>query len=807
TRNLEGYDRLISAIFPQYGIPFFIDKKKEIESHPLVTLILSMMDIFVHNWSYEAVFRYLKTGLTGIAKEDIDILENYVLASGIRGNQWTNGDNWNFRPESGFNSRGMTETELSIVDRVNETKWQILEPLMKFRKKTKGRTPTRTMCTAIYEFLCDIGVPEEIEGKIEELKSEGSLTLANEYSQIWNIVMEVLDQTVEAMGEDSMGIERFRNLLSIGFGDHKIGLIPPSLDQVLVGSVERSRSHEIKALYILGVNDGVFPAPPGEEGILSDRDREVLRSKGVDLAQDTRTQAFEEQFVIYSTLSTTGGMLYLSYPVADHEGRTMRPSTIISRINKLFPNISYKSNLIEVNERDDILNMVSTPLPTFNELISVSRQGVLGQEISPIWKDVRSWYENQESWKDRLHTVQEWMEYSNQVKNVEAKKMANLFGSPVYSSVSRLEQYAACPFSFYVRYGLGAKERRVYRMTPPDLGSFMHDVIDVFSTRIKEAGISWRELDRDWCNKEVGSMVDELLEKKMGWLIHNSERYRYLVTRLKRIITRAIWVIAQHIVRGGFEPMGYEMSFGESTKDEFPPIILELPSGEKVHLVGRIDRVDALKKDEGTYIRIVDYKSGNRPFKLSDVYYGLQIQLVTYLGAVLEHGQKVIDDKALPGGMLYFRIDDPMIRISGQVDEEDVEKAIMKELKMKGLVLADVNLVKEMDRDISGASLIIPARINKGDVLGRSSAASMQQFDDLCNYSKQLLTQMAGEMMEGNASISPYKDKKITACRYCPYSSVCQFDPSFHDNRYRVIGNMKDDEVWENIKEGGEDHD
>lgn len=805
TGNLAAYEKLISAIFPQYGIPFFIDRKKPIDSHPLVTLILSMMDIFIHNWSYEAVFRYLKTGLTGIAREDIDILENYVLANGIRGNRWTSQEEWNYRPDSGFNSRSVTERELKIIDSVNKTRQRVLQPIMEFRNKTRGRTSVRAMCSAIFEFLRDLEIPELIEQRIENLKNAGALALANEYGQIWNIVMEVLDQTVEAMGEESMGIEKFRNVLAIGFSEHKIGLIPPSLDQVLVGSVDRSRSHEIKALLILGVNDGVFPAPAGEEGILSDRDRQILRSMGVELAQDTRTQAFEEQFRVYSTLSTTGGKLYLSYPIADHEGRTMRPSIIISRLRKLFPQITEGSNLVEGNSSEDILDMISAPLPTFNELIAVVRQGILGQQVNPIWKHVRNWYESQEPWKDRCQRVQEWIGYTNQIENMDAKKVRNLYGSPMYSSISRLEQYASCPFSYYIRYGLSAKERKVYRLTTPDLGSFMHDVIDVFSSRIKEAGISWRELDRDWCRDEVSSIVDKLLETKMGWLVNNSERYRYLVTRLKRIVTRAVWVIAEHISRSGFEPIGHEISFGQSQDDMFPPIVLELPSGDKIHLVGRIDRVDALKKDEGTYIRIIDYKSGSRSFKLSDVYYGLQIQLVTYMGAVLDNGQQVLDDKILPAGMLYFPIDDPMIRLNGQIDEKDIEKAIMKKLRMKGLVLADVRLIKEMDRDIQGSSDIIPARINKGDVLGKSSAATMEQFDDLCRYSKNLLIRMAQEMMEGNASISPYRDKKVTACQYCSYSSVCQFDPSFQDNRYRFIGDMKDDEVWSSMKERSDD--
>ena len=805
TGNLAEYERLISAIFPQYGIPFFIDSKKPIDSHPLIIMLLSMMDIFVHNWSYEAVFRYLKSGMTGIAREDIDVLENYVLANGIRGNQWTKEEGWDYPPDSGFSSTDMTEREKLIIDRVNKIRQNIIQPLIEFRNKTKGRTSVRKMCTALYDFLRDIRVPQLMEDRIETLKETGALALANEYGQIWNIVMEVLDQAVEAMDEESMGIERFRNVLSIGFSEHKIGLIPPALDQVLVGTPDRSRSHEIKALFILGVNDGIFPPHPPAEGILSDRDRLTLHSMGVELAADTRTRSFEEQFIVYSTLATTGGSLYISYPIADHEGGTLRPSTIISRLRKLFPGITEHSNLATEKSTDALLDMISAPLPTFNEFISAARQGSRAQSISPAWKHVRDWYENQDSWGERVKRVEEWLVYTNQIEKLGAEKAERLYGSPVYTSISRLEQYASCPFSYYVRYGLRAKERRIHSLSPPDLGSFMHDVIDMFSTKIKEEGIGWGELEPDWCKEQVSSLVDILLEEKLGWLTANSRRYRYQITRLKRIVTRAVWIIGEHIARSGFSPIGHEVSFGESSEDMFPPIVLELPSGENIRLVGRIDRVDALKKEEGTYIRIIDYKSGSKPFKLSDVYYGLQIQLITYLGAVLDSGEKVLGDKLLPGGVLYFRIDDPMIRLTGPMEQDDVEKAIMKALRMNGLILADVNLVKEMDREVSDWSDIIPVRLKKDGTLGsQSSAAAMEQFDDLCRYSKRLLAGMAREMMEGRAAINPFKDKKMTACRYCPYSSVCQFDPTFSDNQYRYLRSMKDKEVWERIK-GGED--
>lgn len=807
TGNLESYEKLIRVIFTEYGIPFFIDRKKDITSHPLAKLILSMLDIFVHNWSYETVFRYLKTGLTGIGREDIDILENYVLACGIRGSRWIQAEDWDYRPNAGFDEGGITEKELELLTRVNQVRRQVIGPLLKFRERTKGRTKAREICTALFDFLCEIHIPETMEELVEQFKTSGELALANEYSKVWNIIMEVLDQIVEAMGEDSMGVQKFREVISIGFSQHQMGLIPPTLDQVLVGSIDRSRNHEIKGLYILGVNDGVFPAPPKAEGVLSDRDRQTLYSMGIELAQDTRTRAFEEQLMVYTALTTAGNYLRISYPIADHEGRTLRPSIIISRMRKLFPGISESSNISiiagENGDSEKEFGRIAAPLPTFNELVSVIRRQAEGFPPNPIWKHVYSWYMNQEGWREKCEKLGEWLSYSSQIESIPADKARKLYGSPLYSSISRLEQYASCPFSFYVRYGLAAKERKVYRLSPPDLGSFVHTVIDMFSKLIEESGVGWKNLDREWCREKVSQIVDELLSKKTGSILNSSDRYRYLTSRLKRVVTRAVWLIAEHIRRSGFEPIGYEVSFNESKAATFPPIVLSLPSGDEIRLVGRIDRVDAWKGEDGTYVRVIDYKSGSKDFKLSDVYYGLQIQLVTYLDALLENGKEVFGESALPGGVLYFKVDDPMVAVSAEAAEEEIEKAIMKKLKMKGLLLADVKLIKEMDREIDGYSLIIPAQITKNGKLGsRSSVATMKQFKILCNYVKKILTSIGDEMMKGKVAISPYKNGKETACRYCAYKAICQFDTAFPEHGYRYIHDMKNEDVWKAM-EGG----
>jgi len=798
TRNLEGYEGLIRAIFGEYGIPYFIDRKKDIDDHPLIRLVLSSLEIFINNWSYESVFRYLKTGLTGVKQEDIDIIENYVLAFGIKGNKWTQNEPWNFRLSTDFESGEMSEYEKSVLDRVNEVRLMIAGPLLDFYSKAKGRKKAKDICAALYEFLCSIGVPERIEEWTDKFKESGEIDLAVEYGQVWNILIEVFNQIVEVMGDESTGIERFSRILEIGLSQYKTGLIPLALDQVLVGSVERSKSHEISAMYILGVNDGVFPAVSNQEGILSDKDREILQSYGVELAQDTRTKVFVEQYLVYTTLTTASKYLRLSYPAADHEGRAMRPSIIISRLKKIFPQIDEQSNIVAGSSDDDDLRLIATPAPTFNGLVAAVRKQVEGSAANSLWWDVLRWYRENEEWKEKCEAMLSGIAYTNRV-GLSPEKARKLYGSPLNISVSRLERFAACPFSFYVQYGLKARERRIFRLEPPDVGTFMHDVIDRFSKRLAERNMSWRNLEMEWCSSEVSKIVEELLQSMAGSVLSSSKRYRNLAERLKRVLTRAVWIIAEHIKRGGFDPMGYEIVFGEDGK--FPPIMIELPSGEKIKLTGRIDRIDALKTEKGTYLRIIDYKSGSKAFKLSDVYYGLQIQLIAYMDAILSGKAGGFSEPLIPGGIFYFKIDDPVVKAGRGASEEEIEKALMKELKMKGLLLADVKLIKEMDRQIDGNSLIIPARINKGDVLGKSSAATLEQFELLRRHVRRLLARIGEEMLKGNVSIKPYKKRRLTSCAYCSYMPVCHFDPSFGDSTYRTLNDIKEEDIWGLIRD------
>lgn len=797
--DLDGYENLVKAIFTQYNIPYFIDKKREINNNPIVVLIISAVEILSKNWSYESVFRYLKTGLLDLEDDEIDILENYVLANGIRGNKWTSEKQWDYRLTYGFEDDEMSEYEKEILDKINSIREKVRVPIMNLASNIKGRKKGRQMCGGLYEFLCELNIPQKIEAWIKEFKDTGELDRGNEYSQIWDIVIEVLDQIVEVIGDESLSMDTFAKILSTGFKEYEVGVIPPSIDQVLVGSITRLKSHDISALYIIGVNDGVFPAIIPAEGVLTDNDRESLKERGMELAKDTRSRAFEEQFLVYTTLTLVSKYLRLSYPIGDEEGKTKRPSILISRLKKIFPEVEEKSNLAESDEEN--LSVVTGPKATFNYLISNIRKNSQGNYITPLWLDVYRWYRNHNEWDKKVETVLSGFSYTNEAEISDTKRIRNLYGKHMNISVSRLEKFSECPFAYFMQYGLKVKERKVYNLTSPDLGSFMHNMLQNFSVKLREENLNWRDIDKSWCEENVSRIVDDGLRKMPGSVLNSSKRYEHVTKNLKRVLTRSVWLITEHIKRGGFTPEGYELSFGNS--GDFPPISVKLNSGETVSLIGRVDRVDSMNEETTTYLRIVDYKSGSKEFKLNDVYYGFQMQLLIYLDAILSELEKRMNKSALPGGILYFKLDDPIVKGKGELTDTQIEEIIMKSLKMNGLLLDDPDIIREMDNEMEKGSDIIPATIKKDGTLSKSqsSIATLEQFKLLRKYVRDTIAKLCEKILEGNISLSPCKNKTKDSCKYCIYSSICQFDTSIKGNKYRVLKDKTEEEIWVEIEQ------
>lgn len=803
TGNLEDYSKIASVIFKEYNIPFFIDQNRSIEDNNLIILINSILEVFTKNWSYEAVFRYLKSGFTNIEMEDIDILENYVLREGIKGKRrWLDAHKWEFNNyHNDFDEAALVEIE-EKMNKINEIRGRVIAPFENFKKEVTRRNSAKDICKALFEFLCEIEVPAKVEKLVEEFKEQGKHILANQYSQIWNIIMEIMDQIVEVMGSEKINLDKFSKVLAMGFKEHDMGLIPSSLDQVLVGSIDRLKSHAIRVLFIVGVNDGVFPSGAIEEGILTDSDRNFLKDKGIELAKDTKTRAFEEQFLVYTALTDSNEYLIVSYPMADFQGKALRPSIIINRLKAIFPHIAEKSDIKVAETDEENLNLINAKIPTFNEMIAAFRKSIDEDYKSSLWRDVYRWYENDATWALRCDNMLSGIYYTNQVERISLEKAEKLYGKNPKMSVSRFEKYIACPFAYYVQYGLKVKERKIFSLTSPDIGSFMHNVIDKFCKAVQDKGIKWSDVDEKVCQNIVNAIVDAELKEKSNAIFSSSPKNSYFAGRIKKVLLRTAGIVAEQFKRGSFEPAGYEVSFEKG--GSYPPITVELENGREIILTGRIDRIDMLEKEGETYVRIIDYKSGNKIFKLSDVYYGFEIQLLLYLDAILENEGENI----LPAGILYLKMDDPIIKDNRELTDEELKEEILKSFKMKGLLLSDPEVIKEMDKEMEGNSLIIPARINKDGSLGKSSAVDNEKFKLLIQHVRSVIMRNCEKMINGDIKINPYKKKDETPCKYCLYSSICRFDTTLYDNNYRYIDDKSEEEVWKLLeKEDGGDKD
>lgn len=777
TKNIDTYSNITKAIFSKYDIPVYIDKKKELSQNILVKYVLSVVEIFAKNWSYEAVFNYLKTGFTKMAQESLYMLENYCLKYGIRGNKWYKED-WK-----------IAENDEELL-KLNELRRMVVEPLLTFKEKLKGTKTSKEISKAIYEFLIENKVDEILLDKAKELEKIGELELAGLYKTSWDILVDVLDELVLVLKEDKTTFDEYVKVLKVGLQNSGLGSIPMTFDQVIVGDVDRSRTHKVRAVFIIGLNDGVFPSVNRDEGFFNDKDRDYLKENGLELAKGTKSQIFEENFNIYKALLVAEEKLFLSYASSDNLGKSLRPSMLVSKIKKIYPNLQEKSDIIK--QDDDI----TTKKATFEELLENIRKAKDNEEISPVWSELYDLYSRESEYKDKLEAAIKGLDYTNKPVNINKENLEKLYGKTLNTSISKLEQYKRCAFSFYLKYGLQLSDKSLFKIESLDTGTFMHDVIDEFFEQVIQREIKLSEIEDKQIEEIVNSIINEKLTLNRNYIFTGTAKYRILTNRLKKVVLKSITYIIQTIKDSDFEVFGNEVEFNKNKK--YKPIEIEVEDGKKVELIGKIDRIDLAKNKDGKYIRIIDYKSSIKNIDLNEVVAGLQIQLLTYLDAVTK-----IED-VIPAGVLYFNLIDPIVKADRNMSDEEIEQEIKKQFKMQGLILADVNVVRMMDKKLEkGASNIVPAYIDSSDTLSytRSSAVTKEQFSNLQKYTNKIIKQIAKEILSGNIDIKPsYNTKnKKTPCEYCKYKSICNFDPN--RNSYYYISNLDRNVILDQIKE------
>ena len=783
TKDIEKYSNLAKAIFTKYNIPVFIDEKRELSQNIIIQYILSIFDIMQKNFSKESVFNYAKMGFLKIDQEDIFELENYCTKWGIKQNKW----------KKDFKYEINEEDKKQKIEHLNELRKIIINPILKLKDEIQKEKTAENITKKIYEFIQENNIEEKLQEKIEKLEEKGNIDLANEYKESYQVLIDILDEIVNIFSKKNLSIEEYYQILKIGLKNSGLGKIPGTQDQVTIGDVERSRSHKVKAIFIIGINDGSFPSIKKEEGFLGDEDRQILKQDGIELAKGTLENLYEDNFNIYKALATAENEIYLSYCSADNEGKSLRPSVLIHKIKKIYPELEETSDV--VNPKYEITNK----LATYEELLENIAKKQEGKEVEKTWNTVYNYYIKSQEMKQKLKQDLEGINYTNIPQNLDSNLVEKLYGNTLTTSVSKLERYQSCNFSYYLQYGLKLKEKEELKVQNFDTGSFMHETIDTFFKKIKEQNIKLGDLtaDEEKIKEIVNKIIEEELENGKNYSFKETAKYKILVRRLKRIISKALKFIIESLVYSDFSIEGTEIEFDK--KGKYKPIEIPLENGKKVEIIGKIDRIDTAISEDGKYLRIIDYKSSAKNIDLNEVYAGLQIQLLTYLDAACK------EEDLIPAGVLYFGLIEQMIKADKKITEQEIDNKLRENFKMKGLILADVKVIEMQDNNLKngGTSKIIPAGItSKGEINKRStSGVNSEEFKILQKYIIKTIKEISKEILKGRIELKPYNKKGKTPCEYCSYKSICGFDTRLCNNTYNFIDKKSNDDVIKKMKE------
>lgn len=756
SNELETYDLEAKVIFEKYQIPIFIDNKKDLNQNLLIQYVLAILEIFAQNWSFESVFNYVKLGLLqDISEEDIYLLENYCRRWGIQKYKW-------LKPFA-------IEEKNDIQDKLENIRKQIIEPLAQLKENMSALKNAEEMTKQLYDFVIENHIDAILNKKLNEINK---IEISNEYNTSYKIFVSVLESIVAIFGKEKINFEEYKNLIQVGFGGSKLGTIPATQDQVILGDCKRSKNNDIKVCFIVGINDGIFPKVNKFEGFLNDDDRECLKEAGMELANTSLEAMYENNFEIYHTFTLASSKVYLSYCSQDKEGKSLRPSILIKKIKKLFPKIEEESDII------DKKYYITNKTATFDDSIAVYREFLNGKELEEEWKAVLSYYHQVE--KDHFQKIFDAENYDNCAETISKKNLEKLYGKKWKGSVSKLEQYRNCPFAFHLKYGLKLKEKEEFKIQALETGTFMHEIIDTFFSEIEKNKIKLRELEDKQLERIVNKIIEDLLLTSKYYIFSSTSKFKVLTRKLKKVTLESIQYIVYTLRNSDFELLGHEI--------EFKPIIIDLEDGKKVQIEGKIDRLDIGKIDEKTYVRIIDYKSRIKTLDRNKLEAGLQIQLVTYLDAVCKQ------ENFEPAGVLYSSLIDGKLKWKSgkmEINEEEIEDEIRKKFRMQGIVLADMNIVKMMDHKLNAGetSDMIPVSLKKdGEFDTRSSKIlKKEEFENLQKKINQIIKEISTEILSGKIGIEPYSYKEETGCTYCQYGSICRFNPNFKNNTYHYI--------------------
>lgn len=769
-RGYERYDGLVESVFDRCGIPVFRSAMSDILRKPVLTLVTAALDAVSGGYTYDDVFRYLKSDLTDLDREERDILENYVLKWDLHGSRWTQEAPWTMHPRGyGF---GMEEADRLLLDRLDSLRRKVSAPLEKLRL-TRERTG-RGLAMALYAMLEEIGLYQRLEERTGQLSERGELGLAQEYRQLWEILCGGLEQCAQLLGDTPMELEEFSKLLKLVLSQYDVGTIPVSLDRVIAGELVRQSGHNIQVLFLLGADDASLPGVGGDTGLLSDDDRELLAAYGVDLGLRGKDRLYREMTAIYTACTRPDRKLLVTWPHHGGGGEELHPSFLVQRLRRIFPDLN-------VQEEGDGLFRLAAPRPALEQAGTKPQvRRVLGE--MPVWREQ----------VERLERAEHWERGTLSRQSVD-----RLYGRRVPMSASRMDKYKSCHFSYFMRYGLRAEPRRSAGFDAPEYGTFVHYVLE----HVLRDG-DWKDkaggVDRSRLKELTRQAVERYVREELGGLEHQTARFRYLFRRLLDGVDQVVDNVVQELAASQFEPVAFELGFGRDK--DLPPVELE-QDGVTVSVTGFVDRVDGWLHEDKLYLRVVDYKTGSKSFDLTEVQNGMGLQMLLYLFTLRQKGEELYGREIVPAGVLYLPARDVTVSGSRGMSEEERRKLIDKQLRRKGLVLDDPEVLSAMEQPGEEGIRFLPVKLNKSGALSGDGLVSARRFARLERHVDRVLRDICRELAAGNIAADPFwRGPDKNACRYCDYAAACHFEEGRGGDCRRWLSGVSAEEFWQSIE-------
>lgn len=792
--DLEGYASYVETEFGQLEIPCFLDRTRGIVLNPMIEYIKSALQLYIKDFSYDTVFHFLRSGMSDISREEIDELENYVIRTGARGYRTYSRLFTRRTEELQENAEGSEQAEEKTMERLNRIRQQFMDAVEILHMGSQEKAGDYV--SHLYDFLEQNQVQQKLLNYQQQFEKEGDLSRAREYAQIYRLVMDLLDQVYELLGEEEISRQEFADILEAGFGEITVGTIPQNVDRIVVGDMERTRLKQVKVLFFLGVNDGNIPKNASKGGIISDMDREFLIESGTEMAPSPRQQMYIQRLYLYLNMTKPSEQLYLSYAKVNSEGKGIRPSYLIDTVRKLFPAMSVeypqnRSRLEQIEGRQEGARYLAEELREYVE-------GTLPEEERQDFYLMYRAYEADAAGRDLLTRAAFRRYRESGLSRIVARA---LYGQQLENSVSRLETYAACACRHFLQYGLSLQEREEFGFEASDMGTVYHAVLENFAGKLAESNLTWWDFTEDFAAKAVKESVEAYAATYGETVLYSSARNEYAITRMSRILTRTVLTLQKHLKQGSFQPDDYELSFRFA--EDLDSIHVDLSEDEKMHLQGRIDRIDVSEDVEHVYVKVIDYKSGNRKFDLAALYYGLQLQLVVYMNAAMEmESRKHPDKEIVPAALLYYHIDDPTIETPVELTDEQINEQILAKLRMNGVVNSDPEVVERLDRYMQDKSVVIPVEKKKdGSFSARSGVLSREEMQLISSYVDAKIRSIGREILDGKIAANPYEKGNEEACTYCAYKKVCGFDGSIPGYEKRQLEDLDKQALMQRMQE------